>query len=169
MNDFLINNRGDLILDENPVKSSFRFSFALRPENILRLSFQTDYAPAEQAQVKGLLLTFKTEEEKEHANYLVHKNPTASLQQEILCRLKTERGELPDEEYGSLLYQYKHLDIYDERVLRAIEEEVRRTVDDLFEDLTVQARRADPKSTKGLNQLEIRIYNHEYLISIFTL
>ena len=169
MNDFLVNNRGDLILDENPVKARFALSFAVRPENVFQLSFRLEHAPAEYSHPNGLLLTFNTQEERQSASYLIPKTSTASLQQEILCRLKTEKGELPDEEYGSLLYQYKHKDIYDEKVLRAIEEEVRRTIGDLLEEVIVKVRRASSKETKGLNQLEIRIYNYEYLISVFTL
>ena len=140
MNDFLLNDKGDLMFTRDNLVSRFRMDFLIGEQDGFCARFDTQGADSQQPESQ-FRVRFKTSNLPARAGAMVVEKDSA-LAQAIRIRLKTQRGEILERSrIGSDIYRYKHEPVNNPTLARRIEQTVREAIVDILPEATVQVVR----------------------------
>ena len=166
MTDFLINEKGDLVILKEEAPSRFKLGFRLSENVDFRLLFhigeQRDFK--EDAQMK-LSFSMGRKDERSRFSTVEDKDTKAQM---IKMALMTEQGEIKAlERYGSKIYLYKNENMFSSEVMRKIESSVKEAIGHISPEAVVKAKPEIGSGNFYAQTIGVYIYESDRLILRF--
>lgn len=170
MIDFALNNKGDLILEEQPVLPGFKLNFRISQHPVFAVKFFQ--APAQDV-VRGdnFKICFNTMEHSEETKYRASlvEGIEAAVQQ-VIIRLRTELTELPKRQtVGSQLRTIKHERLNSALNISRIESMTVDAISGIVTNLEVVAKAEHGVGPFYCQNVNIYIYSNGILFHKFSI
>ena len=165
MIDFLLTPEGDLSFVEDQLENNrLKIDFYKTKSNALRILFDIAAGAELEPSSTALTINFNVLTNTPNKKALIAKDERYLIQQ-LLMRLKTSLGELPErQEIGSTLETVKHKRLNDKTTKAAVEAIVSSAIQDLYDGYLVKATPVIDK-TDGYKQImNVEIYKDNNLL-----
>ena len=165
MFDFKLTERGDLMLVESSaIDTKVKIDFMLSKSQPVRIDFYLDNFIEQDAKGAKLQFEINGKNEKYHCRTI---EGTAAVQQACILRLKTELGDMKNNEsIGSTLESIRHQPIHDTLVQNNINTIAKQAISDILPNAKITVA---PHIEKGNNRYEqmarISVYDEDLIVA----
>lgn len=166
--DLLITPSGDLSFTEIENKNNkLIINFYKGTGRALKVDFDVQGDFQEQPPKDALIISFDISHKLNNKRASIVKDDAHKMQQ-ILIRLKTSLGELPDRtSIGSTLETVKHKNLNDSQVKAQVESIVSKAINDILSDFKVIATPEINKENGYKQIMNIKIYENNELLTTY--
>ena len=168
--DLLITPSGDLAFTEiNSKNNRLVINFYKSIGNALKIDFDIQGNHQEQPQKDTFVIRFNISHKLKNKRAELVKDDAYKMQQ-ILIRLKTSLGELPDRlSIGSTLETVRHKNLNDEHVRLKVESIASKAINDILSDFKVVAKPEINKDNGYKQIMNIKIYENNDLLTTYAM
>lgn len=168
--DLLITPSGDLAFTEiNSKNKRLSVNFFKSMNNALKIDFDIEGNYQEHPQKDTFVIKFNISHKLKNKRAEIVKDDAYKMQQ-VLIRLKTSLGELPERlTIGSMLEIVKHKNLNDEHVRLKVENIVSTAINGILSDFKVVAKPEINKDNGYKQIMNIKIYENNELLTTYTM